>query len=582
MTPPVDGDHDGFALATDCDDSDPDQYPGADEVCNGEDDDCDTAIDEEAIDAWPSYMDKDGDSYGDSTTLLLGCALCASCVLDGGDCDDTDPAVFPDAEELCNGTDDDCDAAIDEDFDLDADGFTTCAGDCDDAAATINPAASETCNHTDDDCNGVIDDGFDTDDDGFTTCDGDCDDDDPGTYPGAADVCDDTDNDCDGAIDGGDADQDGQAAACGDCQDQDATVYTGALEVPYDGIDQDCDGADLVDVDGDGYDGGVGGPDCADDDPSIHPGAQEIPYDGIDQDCDYADLVDVDGDGYAGDGFGDDCNDQDPAINPSALEVCDGIDNDCDGATDEDLLSVWYQDADGDTFGDPASPVAACAMPDDTVANALDCDDTDPNIYPGSASECTGMSCQELVDIGAAGATGTYWIDFSGQPVQTLCDFSFEGEGWTLVFSDDFENGVDPGWSYRATYLCAEWSTILGGYGNIAAGEMSITIDLHDIIHTSARIQLQYIKLDSWDGELAYVRVDGQPIWQANLYYWEGSEVCGWYRDGWLEGAYDDRHDIDVTLDQVAGTLLFTAGSQLNQSPEDESFGIDNVKVWIR
>jgi hypothetical protein len=76
-----------------------------------------------------------------------------------------------------------------------------------------------------------------------------------------------------------------------DCDDNDDTVYPGAPEIAYDGIDQDCDGEDLIDVDEDGYDGEqVGGDDCDDEDPSIHPDAKEIPNDAIDQDCDGTDL----------------------------------------------------------------------------------------------------------------------------------------------------------------------------------------------------------------------------------------------------------------------------------------------------
>ena len=62
------------------------------------------------------------------------------------------------------------------------------------------------------------------------------------------------------------------------------------------------------------------------------------------------DHVDEDGDGFAAD---NDCNDQDASINPEAIEVCDGIDNDCDGVTDPSTSedsSVWYRDADGDGF----------------------------------------------------------------------------------------------------------------------------------------------------------------------------------------------------------------------------------------
>ena len=87
-----------------------------------------------------------------------------------------------------------------------------------------------------------------------------------------------------------DADGDGYTIAENDCNDGNAAINPGATEIPYDGIDQDCSGSDLTDVDEDTYDGG-GGPDCNDGNAAINPGATEIPYDGIDQDCSGSDLT---------------------------------------------------------------------------------------------------------------------------------------------------------------------------------------------------------------------------------------------------------------------------------------------------
>ena len=173
-----------------------------------------------------------------------------------------------------------------------------------------------------------------------------------GAYGGAAPRT--IDNDGDGSTD------------LVDCDDSDPTVYPSAPEIPYDGIDQDCDGEDLVDVDGDGYVwDGVGGTDCDDMDVSIHPDAMEQWYDGIDQDCDGASDFDQDGDGFDAEDFGGtDCNDVSAQVYPGATEqVNDGIDQDCDGT---DAI-----DEDGDGYASEET-------------GGTDCDDSRPEAYPGA------------------------------------------------------------------------------------------------------------------------------------------------------------------------------------------------------
>lgn len=128
-----------------------------------------------------------------------------------------------------------------------------------------------------------------------------------------------------------DADADG-VPVLWDCDEADARRFPGAEEVPYDGVDQDCDDEDLVDVDGDGFDGGDAGEDCDDTDAAVFPGAEEIPYDGVDQNCVDGDLADLDGDGFTG-GGGPDCDDARSDVHPGAEDPAeDGLDQDCDGS----------------------------------------------------------------------------------------------------------------------------------------------------------------------------------------------------------------------------------------------------------
>jgi len=326
----------------------------------------------------PAAVDLDHDGY--------------AAVADGGpDCDDSNDQIFPSAIEVCNGKDDDCDGLVDEDFDVDLDGYLADAPgclalvgvvDCDDGDAAIHPGATEACDGRDDDCNGQVDDTPDADGDGATTC-MDCDDADPQRAPGLPEICDGVDNDCNGqADDPWDADGDGWAPCAGDCDDSDPAVHPEAVEL-CDGVDNDCNGIvdDPVDADGDGF-GGCD--DCDDADAQVYPGAPEL-CDGKDSDCDGvqpADEHDDDGDGVpicAGD-----CDDADPARAVGFLEICDGQDNDCDDTTDEN----------SDNDGDGQS---ACGG---------DCDDSRATVHTGATEVCDALDddCNGLRD--ETGCTG--------------------------------------------------------------------------------------------------------------------------------------------------------------------------------
>ena len=100
------------------------------------------------------------------------------------------------------------------------------------------------------------------------------------------------------------------------------------------------------DSDGDGFDAPA---DCDDGDAAAYPDAPEVPYDGVDQDCDGADLSDQDADGAAAtEAGGDDCDDSDPSVAPGLSEICDDrIDQDCDGATDEGCTATVEAPAPG-------------------------------------------------------------------------------------------------------------------------------------------------------------------------------------------------------------------------------------------
>jgi hypothetical protein len=492
------------AVAGDCDDGDPAASPGGTETCNAIDDDCDGAVDA----ADPSvidrvYRDDDGDGDGSADASMGWCGLPpAGWSTSSADCDDADDTVASTATEVCNGgRDDDCDGLADEADpsvdpatrtalhpDADGDGFgdasappiDACAGaagysadatDCDDGDASVAPDQPERCTPGDDDCDGLdetapaetVDEGavvgfVDADGDGWgdgarlelgcvvTLVAGDCDDTDPSTAPDADETCDGADDDCDGVVDDLDPLADPLAAG--------ATQW-------------------VVDLDEDGFHDPAAGErwGCA-------AWPSEIPYDP---------------------GRLEDCDDLAPLRSPATPEVCDAVDNDCDGNVDEDAPDAellyedgdgdgvgglllphcggagpgwvttggdcddaqptvtfgdsWCADADRDGHGDALACALACTQPPDTVDPSLadDCDDDDPGISPeadelAAGCDAVDQDCDGTADDGV-GAFGFADVDLDGFGDPASPRFQCPAPGFSTddTDCDDGDEDVFPG-----------------------------------------------------------------------------------------------------------------------------------------
>ena len=380
------------------------------------------------------YKDADGDGYGDPNELVFAPSQPQGYVANDLDCDDSDSSVHPDAVEICNGKDDNCDGDITNEKDEDGDGYRICQGDCDDKDSAKFPGNPEVCDGKDNNCNGQIDEGvkvtywYDDDGDGYGRT--------------------------------------GDYLYC--CE----SFWTFCVWW--------CIGHSPIEACPPGPPGYVtANNDCKDYNDQIHPGAPES-CNGIDDNCDGVvpwNELDLDGDGWricAGD-----CNDLISSIHPGAPEICNGIDDNCDG-----VIPSWEADNDGDGC-------RACVDCDDS--NSSICPPTKcPSGYTLNTS--TGKCEREPNDSDCDGCSG-YIGKSCNERAKSRCWYSSEDKtcyyringgcntwcssinscpsGWTEVSCDD--DGIECGWTCPlddpASRLCKRNPTCAGGSFNPSTGK---------------------------------------------------------------------------------------------------------------
>ncbi len=337
----------GVLISGDCNDQMLAIYPGASETCNQLDDDCDGEVDQGL--AYNQYADQDGDGVGSNEVVVFQCTPINGYLNSNGDCNDANFNVNPSQAEVCNGIDDDCDNAVDDGVllsffeDADMDGF----GNPNQMVVGCNLPSGYVQNS--DDCNDAA----------FLYADGDGD-----SY---------------GAL---------ILAGCGvtnaeDCDDNDALNNPGLIET-CNQLDDNCNGeidefvvnTYYADADADGF----GNPNAV-----LFACTAPVGYVSNFSDCtdNSVSYLDADLDGFGNDvmvacgdvNVGGDCNSSDPTVYPGAQEFCNDVDDNCNGVADENLLNLFYFDADQDGFGDALHDTLSCVMPIGFVQNPLDCND---------------------------------------------------------------------------------------------------------------------------------------------------------------------------------------------------------------
>ena len=450
--------------------------PGATEICDGLDNNCSAKTDE--------GCDDDGDNFCDANMVVVSTQACVLTKPNNGkgdDCDDKATKINPNADEVCDGLDNQCNGSVDEGCDDDKDGFCDAAmvvvntqacaktviksgkgDDCNDVKGpgdNVHPGSIELCNDIDENCSGVKDEGCDDDKDGY--CDkafavvgkppvcpkgaGDCNDNPAqngaAVNPGASEICNLVDDDCDDKVDAKDT-----IVVRPECEKQNG-VCKGTLKpasLCVNGKWDQCTEATYKELKGDQY----------------NPIAQEPICDGLDNDCNGAidSSCDSDSDDWCAKGKtvigkppicpkgAGDCDDSKKSVQPGIAEVCNNVDDNCNDIKDEGC------DDDKDGYCDAAMAVSSIqSCPKTTIKGGKgdDCDDKIAVIHPKAPEVCDGKDrdCDGTKDNGCDDDNDGY-CDKNKQITASATCAKSKKPGQGAIAGDDCNDGkthINPG-----------------------------------------------------------------------------------------------------------------------------------------
>ena len=254
-------------------------------------------------------------------------------------------------------------------------------------------------------------------------------------------------------------------------------------------------------------------------------------------DSEAAGNIDHDGDGITPNGG--DCDDNNANIHPYVAEVCDGVDNNCDGTTDgADAADAqtWYADADGDGYGDPDNVVSACSAEEGFVASSGDCDDSHNSAHPGGTDSCNGIDddCSGFIDDGGDCPYPVRYCDCPGSAAN----------GSAFMFAEGFDESGD-GWSHDEAEAVCESS----GYRLLKSIDEDEWRWVEETIASNWETTYYYSINDFWWIGLRCVTSPCSV--EANWEWPDGSAASDGYYPSWLTYA-DEGHSTTATYELSA------------------------------